>query len=56
MPISATAIIDNSPALSFKYHILESLSNVTSNLNNNHVHLIKLKIMIEELTFVLEDN
>ena len=39
--ISTTTFIDNSPVLSSKYSLVESLSIKTSNLNNNPFHVIK---------------
>ena len=56
MYISTTIIIDNSPVLSSKYPLLESLSIETSDLKNNPLHMIKLKNIMKTFTFVLEDN
>ena len=56
MPTSTTTIIDNSPVLSSKYLLLESLSIATSDLKNNPLHVIKLNNIKKELACVLEDN
>ena len=56
VPISMTTTIDHSSVLSSKYPILEYLSIVTSDLKKNPVHLIKIKYIMKELTYVLEYN
>ena len=52
MPTSTTTIIDNSPVLSSKYLLLESLSIATSDLKNNPLHVIKLNNIKKELACV----
>ena len=54
--ISTITLINNSPVLLSKYHLLESLSTKSSDLKNNPLHLIKLNNIMKELTNVLEDN
>ena len=44
------SLINNTPILSSKYHLLESLSIDTSDLKNNPLHAIKLKNIMKEVT------
>ena len=53
---STTTIIDNPPLPSSKYPLLDSLSIETSDLESNHIRVIKLKEIMKEVTRVLEIN
>ena len=56
VPTSTTIMIDNSPVLSSKYPLLESLSIETSDLKKIPLRVIKLNNIMKELTCTLEDN
>ena len=53
---STTTIIDNQPLPSSSYHVLDSFSIETSDLESNPLRVIKLKNILKEFTSVVDDN
>ena len=50
------SLIHNTSVILSKYHMLQFLSIETSDFENNHLHVIKLKNLMKEVNIVLENN